>query len=135
MRLMTWLARGLDPQTYGVSPAGPVRVADPHSLPEPDLSVNLVGGDPYEHPRGALFAVEVSVSSVRTDLNIKSALYAATGIPEYWVVDVAKCRLVVFTDPSNDGYKTRTEHTTGEVAPRDLPIAPLDLAGLFAGLR
>jgi Uma2 family endonuclease len=135
MRLNTWLVRGLDPDSYCVSPGGPIIVADPHSMPQPDLYVVEAELDVNQHPRGALLVLEVSVSSLRTDLNVKSALYAATGIPEYWVIDVAKRRLVVFTEPAPDGYGRRAEHTTGEVAPRDLTIAPLDLATLFAGLK
>jgi len=68
--------------------------------PEPDVAV--VRGSPRDyptHPTTAVLVVEVSDSTLASDLTVKAELYAATGIPEYWVLDLETQRLLVFRDP------------------------------------
>ena len=86
-----------------------------------------------EHPRTAFLVIEVAVTSLTTDLQLKAPLYAAARVPEYWVVDVnAKC-LHVFTDPRPGGYASRrTVGPGGAVRPQQVNVAPLQLAELFA---
>jgi Uma2 family endonuclease len=43
--------------------------------------------------------VEVADSSLAFDIGDKASLYAAAGITDYWVVDLAHGRLYVFRDP------------------------------------
>lgn len=43
--------------------------------------------------------VEVSDSSLRFDRTVKLELYAATGIPEVWVVDLLHRQVLVWRDP------------------------------------
>jgi len=83
---------------YVIRPQGPIALDD--SQPEPDVAV--VPGSPRDylvHPRTVLLAIEVSDSSLTYDLTTKAELYAATGIPEYWVLDLETQRLLVFRDP------------------------------------
>ena len=58
--------------------------------PEPDLAV--VAGRAEDravrHPTSALLVVEVADSTVFQDRVTKGTLYAAAGIPEYWVVNL-----------------------------------------------
>jgi len=67
----------------------PLRAGE-HSLPEPDTAV--VGGAlaDYDrvHPTSALLVVEVADSSLKQDRLTKRAIYAAAGIPEYWIVNL-----------------------------------------------
>lgn len=63
---------------------------DATSAPEPDVAV--VPGRPEDymaaHPTTALLVIEVADSSLIQDRLTKAPLYAAAGIPEYWVVNL-----------------------------------------------
>ena len=90
----------------------PVIVSD-DSMPEPDVSVAQGRMDDYpeRHPTAAQTAlvVEVADSSLRLDLGVKLALYAAALIPEYWVVDLPGQQLHVHTLPrggKKPGYRS-----------------------------
>jgi Uma2 family endonuclease len=87
----------------------PVVVA-PTSVPEPDIAVVRFRSDFYSsgHPaaRDVLLVVEVSDTSIVDDMGLKARLYAEAGIAEYWVVDIARRRLLVHTDPGGGGYQS-----------------------------
>jgi Uma2 family endonuclease len=83
-----------------------VRVQGPLALgafsePEPDVAV--VAGDPRDyrdrHPDTAVLVVEVAEATLPFDRRRKAPIYAAAGIPEYWVVDLAGRALEVYRDP------------------------------------
>jgi Uma2 family endonuclease len=69
-----------------LSPQCPLDVGSRLSQPEPDLAVVPAAGWDT-HPGHALLVIEVSVSSRTVDLGRKAAIYAAAGIPEYWLID------------------------------------------------
>jgi Uma2 family endonuclease len=79
------------------------------SLPEPDLAVLAENKPEFgkRHPRGdeLLLAIEVADTSAAFDLSRKAVLYAAAGVPEYWVLDLSRRILVVQRQPSADGYR------------------------------
>lgn len=76
-------------------------LAGPRSAPEPDLAV--VPGRPFDyarrHPDSALLVVEVAESSLPQDRLTKSRIYAAAGVPEYWIVNLRDGVLEVLTRP------------------------------------
>jgi len=76
-------------------------VAGARSVPEPDVAV--VPGKPVDyrdrHPESALLVVEVADSSLPQERLTKSRIYAAAGIPEYWIVNLRDRRLEIFTKP------------------------------------
>jgi Uma2 family endonuclease len=80
--------------------------ARPYSLPEPDLAV--VKGLPLDyrdhHPLGAeaLLVVELARTSQALD-HRKVRIYAAAGVPVYWLIDLAVRSVEVFTGPSEAG--------------------------------
>ena len=134
-RLNGWLAAGAAAGGYEVRVEGCLVVPDRTSLPEPDLMAVPAGGDPLRHPTTALLVIEVAASSLRTDTRIKSPLYAAAGVRELWVVDVAARRVRVFTEPSASGYAAeRAAGREGTIRPRALDVESLALPDLFAGL-
>jgi Uma2 family endonuclease len=71
------------------------------STPEPDLAV--VAGSPRDfaasHPTTALLVVEVADSSVIQDRLTKMPMYAAAGIPEYWLVDLRAHCIELYRTP------------------------------------
>ena len=136
-RLTRWLAPLMVAGTHDVRVQLPMRSPDPTSMPEPDIAVveHDDSASMLVHPMAGVLVIEVAYSSLRTDTRIKTVLYAAAAVPEYWVVDVAGRRLLVFTDPGVDGYATRTVLGLQDAArPRKLEVGPLHLAELFAGL-
>jgi Uma2 family endonuclease len=71
------------------------------SVPEPDVAVVPGRTADYEraHPTTALLVVEVADSSLAQDRLTKSAIYAAAGIPEYWIVNLRDDRVEVMRAP------------------------------------
>lgn len=74
------------------------------SEPEPDLALVPVGLSRKEHPTRAFLVVEVAGSTLAKDRLIKVHLYAAAGIPEYWVVGLKKKHVEVYTAPRSGKY-------------------------------
>ncbi len=75
------------------------------SEPMPDIAVVTVDSPRPYHPSMAALAIEVSHSSRRRDLQVKPRIYAAPGIPRYWVIDLDHRRAVEHTGPVADGYQ------------------------------
>jgi Uma2 family endonuclease len=78
------------------------------SVPEPDVSVLAEFKPEYarRHPRSdeLLLAVEVSDSMAWFDLGRKAEIYAASGVPEYWVLDLNRRALVVHRQSDGREY-------------------------------
>jgi Uma2 family endonuclease len=62
----------------------------------------------------ALLVVEVADSSVLYDRIVKAGLYAAAGIPEYWVVDLPRKLVLVARSPVAGQYMDVREYGRGE---------------------
>jgi Uma2 family endonuclease len=105
--------------------------ANDDSEPEPDLAVVLRADTEESHPERAFLAIEVCYSSSHNDRVIKPRLYAGAGIPEYWVVDVEKKLIEVYTQPRAGRYGTKRIIERGTLTPIELPDAHIDLAALF----
>jgi Uma2 family endonuclease len=106
-------------------PQGAV-VLDRFAAPQPDFALLRPREDFYskKHP-GAddiFLIIEISDSSLEYDTTVKLALYAILRIAEYWVADQQHERLLVYSDPEGDSYRTVRELQRGEsLAPRLLP--------------
>lgn len=87
---------------WSVSAQEPITLA--HSEPEPDVSA--VKGERrqylnhYSSAEETPLVVEVADSSLSRDRKLKKRIYAAAGIPVYWIVNLAKQRIEVYTEPS-----------------------------------
>ena len=100
--------------------------ATEHSEPGPDIAIVPADEPRNRHPQRALLVIEVADASVRLDLVHKARIYAAAGVPAYWVIDINDEVVHVHADPSGDGYATVTQHG---------PDEPLDAAGVTLTLR
>jgi Uma2 family endonuclease len=82
-------------------------VLSEHSVPEPDVAVVPGREADYltAHPRTALLVVEVADSSLRQDRLTMAPIYAAAGIPEYWLVNLREWRIEVFREPDPAGAR------------------------------
>ena len=78
------------------------------SEPQPDLAVVRHGGYMNALPTASdvLLVIEVSDSTLVYDRDVKFPLYAAAGIPEAWLVDLAAGRIERHTEPGPAGYRT-----------------------------
>ncbi len=76
----------------------------PHSRPEPDLWISKPGTGPHRDATitaaDLALVVEVADSSLQRDRDAKLPIYAAAGIPEYWLVDVKAEQLEIYTSPT-----------------------------------
>lgn len=109
----------------------PIALSDT-SEPEPDLAL-VAPGDYFEaHPTTAWLVIEVAGDSLRKDRVLKNRLYSASGIPEYWIINVPAREIEVYREPSPDGYRTVTHHTPGEhIACLQFPDVDIDIARLL----
>ncbi|HEY3354905.1 MAG TPA: Uma2 family endonuclease [Polyangia bacterium] len=120
-------------------PGHTVRVQHPLALgaasePEPDVAV--VPGSPRDyaaaHPSSALLVVEVADSSLATDRTVKAALYAAAGLPEYWIVNLPERCLEIHRAPGAAGYAGVERRGEGvAVSPLAAPAAAVAVADLL----
>jgi len=118
-----------------LSVQNPIRIGD-FSLPQPDIALLRPRDDFYANayatPEDILLLVEVADSSVRYDRDKKLPLYAAAGIVECWLVDIPAHKLVMYREPSAQGYgQVREAHHLESVTPASLPDCAVDLSGLF----
>ena len=105
-----------------------VRVEDPIILndetePQPDIAVvrfkaNLYA-DAHPRPEDVLLLIEVAETSLEEDREIKLPRYAASSIPEVWIVNLVENLIEVYREPlilanGIPGYRDRTDFLSGE---------------------
>jgi Uma2 family endonuclease len=95
----------------------PVTLAD--SEPEPDACLARPHPDEYlsGHPTPAdtFLIIEVADTSLNYDRDVKGPLYASSGIPEYWLIDLNSDAVTVYRNPRPDGtWGDVTAHARGE---------------------
>ncbi|HEX7185073.1 MAG TPA: Uma2 family endonuclease [Thermoanaerobaculia bacterium] len=103
------------------------------SEPEPDIAVLRFRSDFYrgDHPTpdDVLLLIEVADSSLEHDRRRKIPLYARSGIPETWLVNLNDNVLEVYRAPSRDGYREVRRLRRGDrIAPLAFPdlVIPVD---------
>jgi len=120
-----------------VSVQGPVRLP-PRSEPQPDLALLRPPASRYKAalpgPADVFLLVEVSDSTLARDRDVKAPLYAAHGIPEYWLVDLDAQEVLIHRDPLPAERRWQSVQPAGPDAVLDVAILPggaVPLAGLF----
>ncbi|MDB5341389.1 MAG: hypothetical protein JWN70_7008 [Planctomycetaceae bacterium] len=94
---------------------------DPHSAPEPDFTLVFplpeTAEDRHPDPLDVCLVVEVSLSSLKRDREGKLPIYAAAGIAEYWIVNLADQQLEVYRTPdqANRVYQTQLILHSGDL--------------------
>lgn len=108
-----------------VRQAKPITLPLSNSEPEPDIAiVQRLGRDYREHhpyPENIFWLIEYSDSSLKKDLEVKSQVYAAADIQEYWIINLQTEQLIVFRSPTNEGYQTQETMTQGNINPLAFP--------------
>ncbi|MBI4318299.1 MAG: Uma2 family endonuclease [Chloroflexi bacterium] len=118
-----------------VSPQNPVIIGEYTAL-QPDLALLRHRPDFYasSHPKPSdvLLLVEVADSSVARDRHVKMPLYAQSGIPEVWLVDMEQESITVYREPVNGGYRTAQVLRRGDkLAPAAFPSRKLSVADIL----
>ncbi len=91
-----------------------------HNAPEPDVYVVTPTKAKYSTNADTVLVIEIAYSTRETDLNLKRRVYAKGGIPEYWVLEPERNRLVVFRLPTPEGV-----YQTEFVLAREETVSPL----------
>ena len=90
------------PAGWHVRKEDPVRIPNRRSEPEPDLAVVRGDEDAYQDrhpgPEDIALVVEVTRSTVAKDRAL-ARVYGPGGIPVYWIVNLPKRRLEVYSHP------------------------------------
>ncbi len=126
-RMKTWLVRELArklPEAFEFTPETTVRLS-PDTFVEPDFVVyrKADGLDGITGER-ILLAIEVSDATVPYDTGPKADLFSRFRVPELWVMDVRRPRVVVHRDPGPSAYATVYDW------PVDRPIEPRAIPSL-----
>jgi Uma2 family endonuclease len=111
--------------------------ASDDSEPQPDVLIvdRRVPRGSHQHPDTALLAIEVAESSLKYDRTVKAELYAEAGIPEYWVVNVSRGVLEVFTRLRDGRYEDVRTHARDEtIHLTAFPDVAVRVADLFPWL-
>ncbi len=106
--------------------------ASEYSEPLPDVAIIPKDALRGDHPSEALLLIEVSDSSLRFDRGVKAKVYAKAGVPEYWVVNVPRRAIEIYSSPTERGYAQVREAAPGEaLAVPGFPDVTLSIASLF----
>jgi Uma2 family endonuclease len=96
----------------------PIRL-DGYNEPQPDLALVRWQEDFYaqSHPTPAdvLIAIEVANSSLAADRKVKLPWYALAGIPEVWLINIARQSIEQYTQPINNSYTTLKVVNRGQI--------------------
>ena len=116
------------PPGWHVAKGMPIRASD-WSRPEPDLAVIRGVVDDYEEREATAedtaLAVEIAGSDLAADRTDLAGVYAAAGIPVYWIVNLADGQVEIFSEPRRDGYQSHQVLARGQ----DVPVV---IAGVEA---
>lgn len=116
----------------------PITLTD--SEPEPDLCIvrhkAALSLDRHPGPADVALVIEVADSSLSLDRNRKQTIYAAAGIPEYWIVNLDQRCIEAYREPSAAtpsgcaAYSMRQEFRGADAVP--VRIAGRELGKLSA---
>ena len=106
------------------------------SEPEPDVAVFKPRADFYAGkqpgPEDILFVVDVADSSLAYDKRVKAALYAKSGIPEYWIEDLLSDTLLVYRNIVDGQYSTvQTLGRADSISPLAFPVVMFQVGNLL----
>lgn len=96
------------------------------------MSVVPPGDYSATHPDRADLIIEVADSSLEVDRETKGPLYAASGVGEYWIVNLVQRVVEVYSAPVGGRYTQVRRAKGGEtLAPRAFPDVAIAVAELL----
>lgn len=117
-----------------ISEAHPITLPN-NSEPEPDIAIVRTPDILYQNrhplPADIFWLIEIANSTLAKDLSIKKDIYAQSGIPEYWVMNLQTSELIVFSDLINHEYRSEVCLTSGNISPITFPDLSINVSHLF----
>jgi Uma2 family endonuclease len=118
-----------------VLPQGSVRL-DLFYEPQPDLVLLRPRDDFYASrhaaPRDILLVIEIADTSLEYDRDVKAPVYAAAGVPEYWLADLNANVVWRYSSPERGVYRVVDECRRGQsLAPQLLPSCAITVDALL----
>jgi Uma2 family endonuclease len=77
-------------------------------------------GRRHPRPEETILVIEVAETSLRTDRNTKLPLYAASEIPEFWIVNIPDRIVEVYKNPEFGMYRSTEIFKLGQVVKSDV---------------
>ncbi|MEO0618649.1 MAG: Uma2 family endonuclease [Pseudomonadota bacterium] len=79
----------------------------------------------------AVLIVEIAATSLTIDLGRKAQIYAAAGVPEYWVIDADRLEVHIHREPTGDRFASLITVAASEtLTPSTVPALAVSLAEL-----
>jgi len=116
--LKKWMLTHM-PAGYSVQTQEPVRAVA--CEPEPDLTI--IRGAPADYPTkhpgntDVPLVVEVSEATLRADRGVKLRTYARSGFVMYWVVNLSRGQIEVYSEPADAYYRSCRIYLPGDTIP------------------
>ncbi|MEM9671148.1 MAG: Uma2 family endonuclease [Cyclobacteriaceae bacterium] len=131
-KLMSFFNSHLSEESYLVDKEVPLDISK-KTVPEPDLIVArqrpALWEDEHIKVSDVELLIEVADSSLQFDLSTKKDLYESVGVPIYWVINLPKQQIHMFSHWRNGRYTVSTIYKEGEIL-----IEPLNLSISFADI-
>ena len=79
----------------------------------------------------ALLVVEVAETTLSYDIKTKPPLYAAHGVPEYWIINAVTRETAIYRQPSGQTYSFEEKCSADEIlVPSLVPVLAISLKTL-----
>ena len=105
------------PKDYHLNLQEPITLLD--SEPEPDLAVIHGQRRDYRdrHPdaKAVALVIEVSDATLERDRTFKQRIYARSGIPIYWILNLRDRQLEVYTEPISDRENQEPKYQQSQI--------------------
>ena len=118
-----------------------VRQAKPITLPngsepQPDIAICQPIGREYRthhpYPENIYWLIEYSNSTLERDLQIKSQIYAESGIPEYWIINLKTNELIILRNPNGSEYASQQTLKDGTLCSLAFPDLAIDVLKIIS---
>jgi Uma2 family endonuclease len=117
-----------------ISEAHPITLPN-DSEPEPDIAIVRTPDTLYQTrhplPEDIFWLIEIANTTLVKDLGVKRDLYAQSGIPEYWVMNLQTLELVVFRDLAANEYQSEICLSNGNISPLAFSDVSIEISRLF----
>ncbi len=108
VNFLSMLLNSLFGKSHIIATQNPIRLSD-FSEPQPDITLLRRRVDFYRGglptPVDVLLLIEVADTTVIADQKVKIPLYARSGVPEAWLVNIPEEQVEVYSDPVNGTYQ------------------------------
>ena len=129
--LNMWSVRQQTLDQFEIAVQMGIRLNQTESMPEPDLFWVKTGHTRRPTTQVVPLVIEVSVSSIDYDRDIKARLYAKDGLNEYWIVDAMKQNMTAMIRWRGQ-WQLKTVKPNQKYTTRHLPGFTLDLKRVLA---